>query len=227
METGPVWPRWILLLLFWTFVTELVAGLGDLDAGPKHHVLRMLESAAVMSMIAVFVNRPREVWILLATAVLATALTTLQRKTLEGAHDIAFSAAPLACLTLGVALQASLPWLILGLLASLGLALISIVTANRGANVGMLVGLVAVLTFGIGRIRTLVGTTVILVLVGFAAFQSPLRPRIEEWIENGWETTTLASRVDFWKATIDLRLSRNYLESVLDVAARKCHAIWS
>ena len=200
-----VWPKMLLALLAWTVITEVVARLGsDAIPGLKHHAVRMLESVVVLVLVFLVVDGPQSLGVVIAVAVGSLVSTVLQMSMLEGASDLAFAAAPLACLVCGITLKATFPVMVIGGLTSAALIVLSIATANRGANVGLVFGAAGLLMFSIRSMRTVVVVIGLVALICIAALNSPLRPRLAEWVDSGWQTATLASRIEFWRTSISL-----------------------
>lgn len=199
--------RWLVLLLImlgWTLVTEFSAlTRGDLFSGPKHNLCRMIESIAASAILVAVTDRKGVCFALIATAIASQLSLLLQLDAIEGASDLTFSIAPLACLIAGIATSGpALSALAFACMALL-LTAIAVYTANRSGNIGLGLGY---LTLAVSRITKLKHLMLVmatmLIAVAIASF-SPLPQRIGEWMEKGWETPSLSSRTDFWKATLD------------------------
>jgi hypothetical protein len=208
-RTGLLWPRFLIAAIGWGLLTEVIARVsGDLDPGFKHHLVRMVESVLMTSMVFASVRRKRDFHVLLISASIGIGWSILQLPKIESASDLAFSCAFLACLIAGYAFQATLPVVLIGGATAFAMVLASVMTANRGANVGLVIGAIAV---GLSRLRSFRSVSLVaflMVMIGFAALNSPLRPRMQQWLDSGWETTTLASRLEFWGASLSLAPQR-------------------
>ncbi|MCC9601465.1 O-antigen ligase family protein [Stieleria sp. JC731] len=190
-------------LLTWAIVSESLAIVYETgDPGPKHSLLRLVESVILCTVIMVSVTDFRRFVIVVGASVVALGGSYLQLRRLEHASDFAFAAAPLSCLLAGSASALNASYFVSGVALSSLLAAASFFTANRGANVGWLMTMICMAIAQLRSLRIWTAIIGLVVLASFVAYRSPLRPRIQEWIDNGWSTTTLASRVEFWKSSL-------------------------
>ncbi|QEF99656.1 O-Antigen ligase [Stieleria maiorica] len=198
-----VWPRVVAAMFLWSLLCEGIARLtSDSVPGPKHHVLRMIESLVVLLAGYAFFTNVRSLRWMASAAVAGLALLLLQVPQFENASDVAFVMAPMACLFAGLAICQRWPAMILVSALAACCSLVSIATANRGANVGLLVGLACLLIASMRTAKRAAVVILMLAVAGLFAFSSPLRPRIQQWIDAGWETPTLKSRLEFWETTL-------------------------
>lgn len=204
-ESNKVWMLVLIGLLIWALVSDFIARLTSQSIpGYKHHALRSIESVFVLLIVFAIVKDRRSLAIVVSIAVGGVLSTTLQIHHLMGASDLAFVASPLACLLGGIGLHAGPLVLLWCSITATGLIALSVATANRGANVGLLVGAASLVTSRIRGIRNWIAVIGLLACVCYAALASPLRPRLDEWLNSGWQTKTLAERVEFWKASISV-----------------------
>ncbi|MCA9138943.1 MAG: O-antigen ligase family protein [Planctomycetales bacterium] len=197
------WLRLLLAVTVWATVCEAVAlFFGRELAGPKHHLLRTIESAMTLVVVFAFLSNRRSYLVLVASAIASIAFVTAQLDEIERASDYAFSIAPFACLLAGTATSLSWPGMLVFFSAATCCSFLSIGTASRAANVGLLCGLCSLILAKLRSVRSIAVVSALLAASLFFALASPLRPRIDQWMEAGWDTPTLASRMQFWRATV-------------------------
>ncbi|MCD0458896.1 O-antigen ligase family protein [Roseiconus lacunae] len=190
-------------VMVWAIVSEVLAiAFQSGEPGPKHHVLRIIESVILCAVIVTSITDFKRFVVVVAVAIFALGATFLQLNRLEHASDFAFAAAPLSCLVAGTTSALSAAYVVPGALLSLLLASASFLTANRAANVGWALTMTCLVVVRIRSVRAWAVLGILIAVSSVVAYQSPLRPRIEEWVDHGWSTTTLASRIEFWKSSL-------------------------